>query len=89
MCGVFEDLMSRGRMKISGAKETILHSEYEKEFNDKVDKSLWESDSQTIERVVEILFNWFRDHGKLKDLKPDETWKSLMNDIVAATMHEG
>ena len=65
------------------------HSEYEKEFNDKVDKSLWESDSQTIERVVEILFNWFRDHGKLKDLKPDETWKSLMNDIVAATMHEG
>ena len=63
-------------------------NDLEKEHNAEVKSSIYETDSHSIERVCEVLFNWFKDHGKLNDLK-DETWKDLYNDVVAVTMHEG
>lgn len=63
--------------------------QYAKDHNEAIDNSVWESESNTIWRVAEILFNWFNDHGKLKKLKKGETYEDLANDIVAATMHEG
>lgn len=63
-------------------------TDWEKKHNDEVKNSIYETDSYSIHRVCEVLFNWFKDNNKLKGLK-DETWKDLYNDVVAVTMHEG
>lgn len=63
-------------------------TEWEKEHNAEVKSSIYETEPYSIERVCEVLFNWFKSHGKLNGLDR-ETWKSLYNDVVAVTMHEG
>lgn len=62
--------------------------EWEKLHNEEVKQSLYETESHSIQRVCEVLFNWFKSHGKLVGLK-DETWNDLYNDVLAVTMHEG
>lgn len=63
-------------------------TEYAKKYNDDIKNSIYETDSHSIQRVCEVMFNWFKANGKLPGLK-DETWKDLYNDVVAVTMHEG
>lgn len=63
-------------------------SDWEKQHNEEVKQSLYETESHSIQRVCEVLFNWFKSHGKLVGLK-DETWNDLYNDVLAVTMHEG
>lgn len=63
-------------------------SEYAKQHNKKIDISIYETTSYSIQRVCEVLFNWFKSHGKLVGLK-DETWEDLCKDVLAFTMHEG
>ena len=63
-------------------------SDWEKQHNEEVKQSLYETESHSIQRVCEVLFNWFKSHGKLAGLK-DETWNDLYNDVLAVTMHEG
>lgn len=63
-------------------------SDWEKLHNEEVKQSLYETKSHSIQRVCEVLFNWFKSHGRLVGLK-DETWNDLYNDVLAVTMHEG
>ena len=63
-------------------------SDWEKQHNEEVKQSLYETKSHSIQRECEVLFNWFKSHGKLVGLK-DETWNDLYNDVLAVTMHEG
>lgn len=63
-------------------------TEYAIKHDKAIDNSIYESNSHSIQRVCEVLFNWFKSQGKLIGLK-DETWKDLYNDVIAVTMHEG
>ena len=63
-------------------------SDWEKQHNEEVKQSLYETESHSIQRVCEVLFNWLKSHGKLVGLK-DETYNDLYNDVLAVTMHEG
>lgn len=63
-------------------------TKYAKKYNNDIKNSIYETDSHSIQRVCEVLFNWFKANDKLPGLK-DETWQDLYNDVVAVTMHEG
>lgn len=63
-------------------------TEYAKKYNEDIKNSIYETESYSIQRICEVLFNWFKENDRLPGLQ-NETWKDLYNDIVAVTMHEG
>lgn len=77
-------------MQVPGkyAEPYTTGTEYAKKYNNVIKTSIYETNSHSIQRVCEVLFNWFKTNNKLPGLK-DETWKDLYNDVVAVTMHEG
>jgi len=64
-------------------------TEYAKKWNAGIDTSIWESDSQTVDRFAEVLVKWLKDHGRLGNVDGSATWNDLAGDIVAASLHEG
>lgn len=63
-------------------------SDYDKEHNEQIKNSIYETESYSMFRFCEILVKWFKDHGKIPaDSKL--TWKDMANSMVACCMHEG
>lgn len=63
-------------------------NQYQKEFNEKVKNSIWETDSYTPLRFCEVLLKWFKDNNRIP-ADSNLSWKDFSDTLVACTMHEG
>ena len=79
--------------KLTGMSDPGRNEYMSEQYKEKIRNSKWETDAQSLQRVCEVFFNWFKTHGKLNatfDTKPDLlTWRALYSDVMAATLHEG
>jgi hypothetical protein len=61
-------------------------SEWDKQHNDEVKNSIWETESESLPRLCEILVKWFKEHGKIPETV---TWHEMIDLIIGYCFHEG
>jgi ribonuclease HI len=61
-------------------------SEWDKQHNDEVKNSIWETESQSLPRFCEVMVRWFKEHKKIPDTV---TWHEMIESIVGYCFHEG
>ena len=82
------DVYSLKGMNEAGKHEKLYEgdSEWDKQHNEEVKNSIWETESQSLPRLCEVLVKWFKEHGKLPE---NATWHEMLESIVGYCLHEG
>ena len=82
------DVYSLKGMNEAGKHESLFEgdSEWDKQHNEEVKNSTWETQSQSLPRFCEVLIRWFKEHEKIPETA---TWHDMIESIVGYCMHEG
>ena len=82
------DVYSLKGMNEAGKHEPLYDgdSEWDKQHNEEVKNSIWETESHSLPRLCEVLVKWFKEHGKIPDTV---TWHEMIDSIVGYCFHEG
>ena len=82
------DVYSLRGMNEAGKHEDLYEgdSEWDKMHNEEVKNSTWETESQSLPRLCEVLVRWFKEHGKIPE---SVTWHEMLESIVGYCLHEG
>ena len=82
------DVYSLKGMNEAGKHEELYEgdSEWDKQHNEEVKNSTWETESQSLPRFCEVLVRWFKEHKKIPETV---TWYNMIESIVGYCMHEG
>ena len=75
-------------LSLKGKYEELYEgdSEWDKQHNEEVKNSTWETESQSLPRFCEVLVRWFKEHKKIPETA---TWHDMLESIVGYCMHEG